>query len=325
MAWGPPRNRTPGSRRDARARVAGLALAVLATLAGLALVAAGAGREGRGPGLAADLVAGVWTLLRGPVELMADVGAAIRDRLDAPERIARLEAENAALRERLDAARAAEEESRRLRRLLNVEEPTRTRVAVARIAGGAAGSLVDTAVISAGRVHGVEVGQPVLSDAGVLGRVSAVGERSARVLLVSDGASRVPVRIERTGTPALLAGRGSGRAELIYVEGSETAGGVRPGDRLITSGEGGLYPPGVPVAVVLPSPPGSALAQPLARPSLTGFAVVEARWLPEPRPTALAAAEDTAGAPGSAAAQPAPAPAPAPAPGAASTPGGTRP
>ncbi len=288
MAWGPPRSRTPGSRRDARARVAGLAAAILATLAGLALVAAGAGREGRGPGLAADIVAGVWTLLRGPVELLADVGEAVRDRLDAPERIARLEAENAALRERLGAARAAEEESRRLRRLLGLREPSRTRIAVARIAGGAPGSLVDTAVISAGRSDGVEVGQPVLSDAGVLGRVTAVGEHSARVLLVSDATSRVPVRIERTGTPALLAGRGSGRAALIYVEGSESAGGVRPGDRLITSGEGGLFPPGVPVAVILPSPPGEALARPLATPSLTGFAVVEARWLPEPGATRLA-------------------------------------
>jgi rod shape-determining protein MreC len=288
MAWGPPRSRTPGSRRDARARLAGLALGVVAVLAGLVFLALGAGREGRGPGLANDIVATTWTLLRPPVELLQDVGEAIRDRLDAPERIARLEAENAALRERLDAARAAEEESRRLRRLLRVSAPTRTRIAVAHVAGGAAGSLVDTAVISAGRTLGVAVGQPVLTDAGLLGRVTSVGARSARVLLVSDAASRVPVRIERTGTPAILAGMGSGRAALTYVEGSETSGGVRAGDRLVTSGEGGLFPPGVPVAQVLPSAPGQALARPLARPSLTGFAIVEAAWLPAPPATQVA-------------------------------------
>lgn len=299
MAWGPPRSRTPGSRRDARARLAGLALGIAAIMGGLAFLALGAGREGRGPGLANDVVATTWTLLRPPVQMLRDIGQAIRDRLDAPERIARLEAENAALRERLGAARAAEEENRRLQRLLRVTAPARTRIAVAHIAGGSPGSLVDTAVISAGRADGVEVGQPVLNDAGLLGRVASVGARSARVLLVSDAASRVPVRIERTGTPAILAGMGSGRAALTYVEGSETAGGVRSGDRLVTSGEGGLFPPGVPVALVLPSAPGGALARPLARPTLTGLAIVEAAWLPEP-PATLVADAGTA-APGPAA------------------------
>lgn len=304
MAWGPPRSRTSGSRRDARTRLTAVALGVAAVVAGALLLALGAGREGRGPGLASDIVAGTWTLLRPPLETLRDVGEAIRDRLDAPERIARLEAENAALRARLDAARAAEEENRRLHRLLQVRAPARTRIAVARVAGGSAGSLVDTAVISAGRAHGVQVGQPVLTDAGLLGRVTAVGARSARVLLVSDAASRVPVRIERTGTPAILAGLGAGRSALNYVDGSETAGGVRAGDRLVTSGEGGLFPPGVPVAQVLPSPPGQALARPFARPSLSGFAIVEAAWLPPPPATLVADASAAPDAPMEGAARP---------------------
>jgi rod shape-determining protein MreC len=77
--------------------------------------------------------------------------------------------------------------------------------------------------------------------------VSEVGLRAARVLLVTDLNSRVPVLIENEHARAVLAGDNSARPGLLYVE-PQTA--VKIGDRVVTSGDGGLFPPGLPVGTV---------------------------------------------------------------------------
>jgi len=82
---------------------------------------------------------------------------------------------------------------------------------------------------------------------GLVGRVSEVGSRAARVLLVTDLNSRVPVIVEGPQQRALLTGDNSERPCLRYLDaGAE----IKVGDRVVTSGQGGVFPPGLPVGVV---------------------------------------------------------------------------
>jgi rod shape-determining protein MreC len=112
----------------------------------------------------------------------------------------------------------------------------------------------------------------VRSPDGLIGRVLETGRWASRVLLITDGASNVPVRAVRDGTPALAVGRGDGTLELRTLEVGQNP--FRRGDIVVTSGIGGLYPPGVPVAVVSGADGDTAIARPLADPARMDYAIV---------------------------------------------------
>jgi rod shape-determining protein MreC len=112
----------------------------------------------------------------------------------------------------------------------------------------------------------------VRSADGLVGRVIETGHWASRVLLVSDGASNVPVRLVRDGTPAIAAGHGDGTIDLKTLELGKNP--FRRGDVLVTSGTGGVYPPNVPVAVVTSVDGDRTVAKPLADPASLDFAIV---------------------------------------------------
>ena len=284
MAWSTTRARSSGSRRDARGRFVGSALGIAAVVAGFALLGVSRLAPERMGGLrqaALEAAAPVWDAARVPLAAITDTLDGMGAYWDAANRVQGLEADLVqARRAGADAALLAAE-NRRLKRLLRFSEGNRQRVAVARMAGGSGASLVETAVVSAGTDAGVRTGQPVTIDTGLLGRVTEVSARAARVLLVSDPESRVPVRIVRTGAPAVLAGVGGGMTELRFVDGKPDAG-PRAGDMIVTSGEGGLFAPDIAVARVEAVAGDVARARPVARPDTLGFAVIEAAWLPAP-------------------------------------------
>ena len=91
-------------------------------------------------------------------------------------------------------------------------------------------------------------GNPVMSENGLIGRVIGVTEGASRILLLTDIASRTPVMIERTNARAILTGDGGPNPRLEYLRGQEP---VKPGDRLVTSGDGGVLPRGLPVGLAV--------------------------------------------------------------------------
>ncbi|MGJ3494307.1 Rod shape-determining protein MreC [Piscirickettsia salmonis] len=116
-------------------------------------------------------------------------------------------------------------------------------------------------VVDQGISSGVYIGQPVVDAYGVLGQVVDVGLWSAKVLLLSDSDSALPVFDQRSGVRAILSGQGKGgELELKHVP--DTAN-IQMGDVLLTSGMGGRFPVGYPVGVVrkVVRHPGSAFAQ----------------------------------------------------------------
>jgi rod shape-determining protein MreC len=120
---------------------------------------------------------------------------------------------------------------------------------------------------------------PVRTAQGLIGRVIDTGALASRVLLVSDRASIIPARILRSGQPVISQGRGDGTIDLRPLEVGRNP--FKPGDIVITSGTGGLYPPLVPIARVVRLDDDGAIALPLADPASTSFAMVEQPYEPE--------------------------------------------
>lgn len=110
-----------------------------------------------------------------------------------------------------------------------------------------------TLLANAGGDHGVKVGYVAVNENGLVGRVVSVGTRSARILLVDDYNSRIPVMGETSRARALLVGRAGQKPRLdrgLTLENPEVqfvvgAGGLQRGERIVTSGDGGVYPRGI--------------------------------------------------------------------------------
>lgn len=290
MAWPPRRARGRSSRRQRNIALLGrIATGAVVVVALILLVLNRASPE-RYTALrsgAADVVAPFWEAVLVPVAEVQAAAGSVADYLGAVEKVRRFEG-----RERihqLDRQRYEQTRSENieLKRLLGVVEPNRARVGVFAISGSSTGAYVRYALISGGARHGVRPGQPVRAADGLIGRTVDVGERSSRVMLLTDVSNRVPVRVVRSGLPALLMGKNMPLLDLDLSGPSNAE--VRVGDRLVTSGDGGLYPPGLPVAIIVRITGDMPQARPTAVPDGLDYVVVERPYfqpLPaEPPPT----------------------------------------
>jgi rod shape-determining protein MreC len=213
------------------------------------------------------------------------------DYWDAASQNGELKRENRAMLQRMVEAKAIFQENLQLKATLQLRQHARTTVAVGRIVGSSFNSPRRFAILSAGARDGIQQGMPVRSPNGLVGRIIDVGQLASRVLLVSDRTSIVPARLLRLNIPVIAQGRGDGTVEVRPLEVGRNP--FKPGDLIITSGTGGLYPPLVPVARVIKLKDDGAIALPLADPSTTSFAIVE----PPYEPAAIAAENEPATAP----------------------------
>jgi len=101
-------------------------------------------------------------------------------------------------------------------------------------------------LLDAGSANGVKVGNPVINEHGLVGRIVGVSPGISRMLLVTDVASQIPVLVDRTDARAILKGDGSPNPRLEFMRG---VGSVQVGDRILSSGDGGGLPRGVPIGV----------------------------------------------------------------------------
>jgi rod shape-determining protein MreC len=201
------------------------------------------------------------------------------DYWDAARQNGELKRQNQAMLRRMVEAKAIFQENLQLKAALQLRQRVRDTIATGRIVGSSFNSPRRFAILSAGAKDGVREGMPVRSPAGLVGRIIDVGELASRVLLVSDRTSIVPSRLLRNGIPVIAQGRGDGTVEVRPLEVGRNP--FLPGDLIITSGTGGLYPPVVPVARVVKLQDDWAIALPLADPATTSFAIVEPPFEPE--------------------------------------------
>ena len=132
--------------------------------------------------------------------------------------------------------------------MLNIMGEPPVRGVTARITSETNGPFREAILVNAGAMHGVEEGAYAENEGGLVGRVVQLGERSARVLLVTDFNSRVPVMGEASGMRAILYGD---RDDLGTLTDLPEKGDFILGERVLTSGEGGIFPRGIVVGEVV--------------------------------------------------------------------------
>jgi len=200
------------------------------------------------------------------------------DYWDAARQNGELKRQNRAMLQRMVEAKAIFQENVQLKAALQLREESRDAIAVGRIVGSSFNSPRRFAILSVGSRDGVRESMPVRSPDGLVGRIINVGGLASRVLLVSDRTSIVPARLLRNGIPVIAQGRGDGTIEVRPLEVGRNP--FRPGDLIISSGTGGLYPPTVPLARIVKLKGDGAIALPLADPANTSFAIVEPPYEP---------------------------------------------
>ncbi|MCC7017039.1 MAG: rod shape-determining protein MreC, partial [Rhodospirillales bacterium] len=180
--------------------------------------------------------------------------------------LVRVHEENAVLRAEVEklrqwesAARHLEAENESLKTLLKWAPPPEATFVTARVIADTGGTFVHSMIVGAGTRDGVKKGLVVMTGDGLAGRIAAVGNHSSRLLLLTDLNSRIPAIVERTRTRAILAGDNTDRPRLIYLS---DGGAVAVGDRIVTSGHGGVFPPGLPIGVVTSVAEGGVLVRP---------------------------------------------------------------
>ena len=146
-----------------------------------------------------------------------------------------------------EAALQREQENARLLDLNNVRlDPKFTKITGVVLADSGS-PFRQTVLLNVGRRDGIVDGWAAIDGIGLVGRIAGVGERTSRVILLTDTASRIAVSIESNGQRAMIVGDNTSRPPLEFLEAPET---VRPGDRVVTSGDGGVFPSGLLVGQV---------------------------------------------------------------------------
>jgi rod shape-determining protein MreC len=192
--------------------------------------------------------------------------ATVHQAVERVHEIINVHAENARLREENERllkwqaiARKLEAENKSMRELLNYTPEAPVSFVSARVVGHGGGSFLRAVLVTAGSADGVAKGQAALTGEGLVGRVTEVGERSARILLITDINSFVPVVIESSRDRAVLAGDNSDRPRLLFLPNDAKP---QVGDRVTTSGHGGVFPAGLPVGVIASTGDGGVRVQP---------------------------------------------------------------
>jgi rod shape-determining protein MreC len=315
-----PSRRSSFARRDSNLALLGALLSGVVLAFALLLLVVQRVNPDQGSrlrGATADALSPVISVARAPVEAARRFGSFVGDHMRVVERNRRLEAELKDASRRAANADALALEVKRMESLIGLRRPERRLVASAVASSVSANGGTRTAILSAGLTDGVRPRMPVIAADGLAGRVTDVGRNASRMMLLTDISSRVPVKVVRTGWTGIAAGTGGTRLDFIY-DIASGADRIRVGDRLVTSGDGGLFPPGLPVAVIVEADASPPRARPLANPTGLGAVMVEAPWLPPPAfvpaPPARAEADRPVTAPPAAATSPATPPPAAPAP-----------
>ena len=159
-----------------------------------------------------------------------------------------LKAELREMKQWRDVATALRDTNDRYRAILGLKTDPPVAMVAARIVTDSRGPFANSRLANAGAEKGLKPGNPVMSENGLVGRIVGVGHGVSRVLLLTDAAARTPVMIDRTNARAILTGDGGPNPKLEYLRGQEP---VRNGDRVLTSGDGGVFPRGLPVGLAV--------------------------------------------------------------------------
>ena len=152
-----------------------------------------------------------------------------------------------------EAALQLEQENARLLDLNKVRlDPDLTRVTGVALADSGS-PFRQSVLLNVGARDGILDGWATMDGLGLVGRISGVGAKSSRVILLTDASSRIPATIEPSGQSVLIVGDNTLAPPIDFIENPEL---VRPGDRIVSSGDGKVFPPGLLIGQVAKDPGG---------------------------------------------------------------------
>ncbi len=185
--------------------------------------------------------------------LAGEASRALAPRDELHRQLEALRRDHQQLQLELVRAREALEENRRLRHLLDWHPPGPWKTRVCRVLARDPASWWQSLTLDAGARDGLRSGLPVLVPEGLVGRVDHVAETTAEVILVGDPRCRVAVIVRETGDTGVLSTRSAGVLDhrLVDLTHLPRLLAVRPGHTVLTSGLGGVFPPGLPVGTVV--------------------------------------------------------------------------
>ncbi len=209
-----------------------------------------------------DIFAPLMDGLSQPAAAISDVVYAVRQLANIHTENEKLRRENARLLAWQEASRRLMAQNQALMSLLDYKPDPRARYIAARVIGDSGGAFVRSMLINAGSRDGLAKGQAAMTGHGLVGRVTAVGLRSARILLITDINSRVPVLVQSSRDRAILAGDNGQVPRLAFLPSNAS---VNSGDIIVTSGHGGIFPAGLPVGRVSRSEDGTVRVNPFVQ------------------------------------------------------------
>lgn len=139
-------------------------------------------------------------------------------------------------------SRALEVENSLLSQLLNYIPPPDARFVTARVIAEEGDGFAHAVTVYLDKTQNVKKGQVVLGDKGVIGRVESVGSNYAKIFLINDINSKIPVMLEKNRVRGVLSGENNPMPKMIYIPFDAE---IMIGDRVVTSGVGGIFPPGL--------------------------------------------------------------------------------
>ena len=194
-----------------------------------------------------DTVAPIFAFFSQPAATIASGFDELDGIMTVHERNEQLAHDNAELRKWQAVAEQLGYENEMFRRMLKVVPDQRARFVTARVIADSGGPFIHMVLVNAGQSHGVRKGQAVVNHDGLVGRVLEAGDHTARILLLTDLNSRIPVVLEESRDRTILRGDNSPHPYLAFLA---TDARAKPGDRVVTSGEGGMFPPALDVGIV---------------------------------------------------------------------------
>ena len=157
-----------------------------------------------------------------------------------------------------EAALQLEQENARLRDLNNIQLDPRLTYIGGVVLADSGSPFRQTVLVNVGSRDGIVDGWAAMDGIGLVGRISGVGANTSRVILLTDTASRIPAVIQPSGQRALIVGDNSSAPPIDFIEDPDQ---VRPGDRIVTSGDGEVFPPGLLIGQVAQDPGGRLRAR----------------------------------------------------------------
>ena len=182
-----------------------------------------------------------------PLEFLSDTFHNAKSLSTLKDEVNKLEDEVRVLKQEIIKYNQLKFENDVLKLYLNVPEREDIKFFTAPVVAIPKGSVKQNILIGIGAADGVEEGQGVISNSGVVGRLKTVGQTSSRVRLLTDYESRIPVYLPRSQERAILAGNGSSYTYLVYITDPTD---IVKGDEILTSGLGGVFPQGIPVGKI---------------------------------------------------------------------------